>query len=280
MGDKLNPFWTGMERDYGRLAPGLGLAVECFYPSPTGDPAAQAAELARLGAKGYPAVIVNPLDSANLAGEIVDLAGRGVKVLDVGSKTDRSLVAAAGAGYVPVKTVDFQEQGRLGGGFLASWLGPGSRAALIGGRPTAAQSLGRCAGARKELEAGEVVIAAESFAGFDLARAREEAAVLLDHDPRLAGLFCANDLMALGALRAAEEAGRPDLTVVGVDLIPQAARAIAQGRLAASVAFSREEVAGQVLRAALTALAGEAWPDEYCVASRLVTRENVGDYLG
>jgi ABC-type sugar transport system substrate-binding protein len=279
MGDRGNPFWSGMERDYGRLAPGLGLEAECFYPLPAGDTSAQARELVRLGRQGFPAVIVNPLNSANLAGEITRLAQQGVIILDVGSKTDRALVMPAGSGYVPVKTVDFREQGRLGGRFLASRLGPGARAALISGRPTALQSLGRCAGAREELEESGVEVAAEKQAGFDLDQGRDAAAALLAHDPGLAGLFCANDQMALGALQAAIEAGRPDLVVVGVDLIPQAARSIALGGLAASVAFSREEVARQVLKAALTALAGETWPDEYCVQSRLVTRENVGEYL-
>ncbi len=279
MGDKNNPFWSGMEQDYARLAPERGFAVECFYTSPPGDPKAQARELARLGGLGFAAIIINPLDSSNLAPEVNRLSGQGITILDVGSKTERSLVASAGPGYVPVKTVDFREQGIIGGGHLASLLGPGDKVALLLGRPTAAQSLGRCAGAGEALRAAGVVIAARRPADFDRARGREAAAGLLEEIPDLAGIFCANDHMALGALQAAREAGRDGLPIVGVDLIPEAAESVAQDGLAASVAFSREKVARRVLEATETVLAGGNWPDEYCVESALVTKNNVKDFL-
>jgi LacI family transcriptional regulator len=49
------------------------------------------------------------------------------------------------------------------------------------------------------------------------------ATALLDTDDRVSGLFCANDRLALGAMRAARRAGRrigADLGVVGYDDLP------------------------------------------------------------
>ena len=279
MGDKNNPFWSGMERDYSRLAPERGFEVECFYTYPPGEPEAQAWELARLGELGFPAIIVNPLDSSNLAPVINRLARQGIKILDVGSKTDRSLVGQARPDYVAVRTVDFRQQGILGGRYLASLLQLGDKIALIQGRPTAAQSMGRCSGAEEELRAAGMAVAARRAAHFDRDQGREAAAGLLEEIPDLAGIFCANDHMALGALQAAQEAGREGLPIVGVDLIPEAAQSVAQGGLVASVAFSREEVARQALRAVKAALTGAVWPDAYSVQSTLVTKENVKEFL-
>ena len=44
-----------------------------------------------------------------------------------------------------------------------------------------------------------------------------------------------NDEMALGAVEATEAAGREDIIIMGVDLIPDAKQAIIDGRLDASV---------------------------------------------
>lgn len=280
MGDHHNPFWTGMESDYHRLGPDMGLTVQCHYASPEQDPGAQAAELARLGGQDYQLIIINPLNQSCLAREVLNLAQKGIKLLDVGSKTARSLVAEAGSNYVPVKTVDFEEQGRVGGGRLGQLLPAGSEVALLGGRPTAAQSVGRLVGALKALEEAGALVAAQAFADFDEEQGSLVAGEILAAHPDLAGFFCANDLMALGAARAARAAGRPEVLCVGVDLIPQAITAIAKGELAASVAFSRAEVAKQVLTAALASLAGEPWPDRYCVNSRLATRENLAEFGG
>ena len=62
---------------------------------------------------------------------------------------------------------------------------------------------------------------------------------MLQAHPDLKGIMCANDVMALAAVEAIEAAGKKgQVTVVGIDLIPQAKEAIAAGRLAGSVAFS------------------------------------------
>ncbi|QMU74075.1 LacI family DNA-binding transcriptional regulator [Streptacidiphilus sp. P02-A3a] len=57
------------------------------------------------------------------------------------------------------------------------------------------------------------------------ARAGYEAGLRLQADPRVSAVFCANDHMALGLLRALHESGRGipgDISVVGFDDIPEA----------------------------------------------------------
>jgi DNA-binding LacI/PurR family transcriptional regulator len=52
------------------------------------------------------------------------------------------------------------------------------------------------------------------------------AALVLATDPEVTAVFCSNDQMALGALRALQEAGRAvpgDVSVVGFDDVPESA---------------------------------------------------------
>lgn len=72
-------------------------------------------------------------------------------------------------------------------------------------------------------EAGAVL--PEPITGDWSARAGYEAGLRLQADPRVSAVFCANDHMALGLLRALNESGRSvpgDISVIGFDDIPEA----------------------------------------------------------
>jgi ABC-type sugar transport system substrate-binding protein len=99
---------------------------------------------------------------------------------------------------------------------------------------------------------------------------------LLQAHPDLKGIMCANDDMALAAVEAIEAAGKKgQVTVVGIDLIPQAKEAIAAGRLAGSVAFSPYIIGEMCTKAAVAAYEGKKIPEGLHVSSILATKENI-----
>ena len=69
-------------------------------------------------------------------------------------------------------------------------------------------------------------------------------------------MFCANDLMALGALEAFEERGVKPPPIGGVDAIPEAREAVRQGRLAGTVGIAADEVVRGVYEAVSEVLKG------------------------
>jgi dimethylamine corrinoid protein len=283
LGDKGNAFWSAMEAAYLRLGPSLGFDLEHVYAEPEKDPAAQREALRKMITRGFDALIVNPLDRGNLAPVILEAAAHGIRVFDVGGKTEADLVVNAGAAYVPVPTVDFWEQGRIAGRFVAEQLRDlgGAEVAIVEGRPESKQSIGRCGGAAAVLAAEPgITIVARVSGHFDRQRAREAALVVLADHPQTRALVCANDLMALGvaeAVRArppAVENSRQEPLVVGVDGTPEAIRAVADGLLAATVAFSPTDVARVVLGSVRGVLDGGLPPQGYGVASHLYTGEH------
>lgn len=276
MADPENAFWTDMEACYRRLAPTMGVSLTVVWPEPGQDPGAQLRGLLRMLQEPLDLLVVNPLEPSNLVPGIIEAAGKGIPVLDVGAKSDPEQLHQAGPRYVPLRTVDFEEQGRLGGGFLVRTLGVSDRApatvTILAGRKEAAQSRGRCRGAEQAFSAhpGAFRLLRES-GNFDRTQGREAAARIFTVRPDVKGFFCANDLMALGvadACRGMPLERRP--RIVGVDGIPEAVEAVQRGLLSATVAFSREEVAQAVLRSALRVLLGAPLPEGFPVTSRMI----------
>lgn len=87
-----------------------------------------------------------------------------------------------------------------------------------------------------------------------------------------------NDEMALGALKAAQNAGRDDIIVVGVDAIPDALSSVEEGGMAGTVL---QDAVGQgkgALEAAHKALKGEQIESITWVPFKLVTIDNLAEF--
>ena len=95
------------------------------------------------------------------------------------------------------------------------------RLAEIVGPSLSAATADRHAGVMEALEAAGIPAATLAVApGGDVATGRVAAAGLLARDPRPTALLCYNDLVALGAMRAARDAGLrlpEDVSIVGFD---------------------------------------------------------------
>ena len=126
---------------------------------------------------------------------------------------------------VPVVTVD-----NLAGGRLAAeaMLERGiRRAAFMGGPASSVASQDRGEGFCRCFEAGGGLMVARMFAGdYAYERGRETAQALLDRDTGAEGLFCGDDIIALGALdicRDRKVRVPEELSIIGFDNMDMAA---------------------------------------------------------
>ena len=282
LADRENSFWTDFKRCFEAEARHMALEANCFWSEPNKDRIGQLDKLEELVNDGFEVLIINPLDGSNLAPGIHLAAERRVPILDVGAKTDPDLVAAAAPYYVPVHTVNFEEQGRLAAAYISERFSNTElcRVAVIEGRTSSRQSIGRTEGALAVFaESGHCRVVLRTQADFDRAKAYQTALATMDGSYTIDAWFCANDLMALGvsdAYTAAQSGQRP--VIVGVDLIEEARNAIASGCMDASVAFSRTEVARHVLAAAADVINDRKPSTAYGVKSVLVTQDNLGSW--
>lgn len=99
----------------------------------------------------------------------------------------------------------------------------------------------------------------EQAADFDRTTAFNITKTLLTkHGDAITGVWAANDDMALGALQALEAAGRSgEVAVVGIDAVPEAVQAVADGAMTATVSVDGPWQGGIGLAMGYCALTGE-----------------------
>lgn len=107
--------------------------------------------------------------------------------------------------------------------------------------------------------------------------ARERTAHWLRSHPAPDAVLAANDVMALGALDALDAAGAR-AAVVGVNAIPQAVQAIAQGRMLATADFNAMQIAYVATQCAVRHLSGRPVPKTIDLPVRIVDAGNWRDW--
>ena len=133
-----------------------------------------------------------------------------------------------------------------------------------------------------------VTLLDQQAADFDRTKAFDITKTLLTkYGAEIGGVWAANDDMALGALKALDAAGLAgQVKVVGIDAVPEAVQAIADGSITATVSSDGPWQGGIGLAMGYCALTGEldaaAQPDEnreFFAKQFLVTADNADEYL-
>jgi ABC-type sugar transport system substrate-binding protein len=275
-----NPFFVTMRdglvatarRHDARLAVGAA-------PAGLQDTTGQASELQSLAAQRPACYVVNPITQTNLVPALSDIA-EDTPVVNVDSVIGKDAAKAVGVKVTTYIGTDNRAGGRLGADAMAALVARGARVAVITGIPGDVGSGLRAEGFTEGTR-GRFTVVMTIAADFEREKARRAAADLLRADPRIAGFFAVNDLMALGVADAVQAAGRGhDVQVVGFDGIEEALAAIRSGTLAATVAQYPYMIGQLGVEACLAAIRGDSVPAKIDAPVQVVTRANVARAQG
>jgi D-allose transport system substrate-binding protein len=273
-----NPFWVSMKDGYEKAAKEFGIQIDVLAAPQENSVTAQLNLLENMVAKGYDVIVAHTITAQNLIPGLVKATQKGIITI-TDKRVDVKAATEAGAKPIFIDMVNFHLQGRLGAQYIVQNLKKegGGKVAIIEGLPGAPQSEARRDGAKEAFSAEPSIRLVSVQPGdWDRTKAYSITTNLLQANPDLKAIICANDIMALAALEAIDAAGKKgQVTVVGIDLISQAKEAISAGRLAGSVAFSPFIIGELCARAAIAAHSGKKVPENLNVASVLATKENI-----
>jgi ribose transport system substrate-binding protein len=176
---------------------------------------------------------------------------------------------------VPFISVDNELGAYLVARHLSQQLDGPAEVLILEGIPSARNAVDRTAGALRAFgEHPHITVAAVASAHWKIDEAHDVARELLEAHPGARAIFCANDMMALGALSYLAKAGRDEVLVGGFDALAEARQAVVAGRLAATVDQQAAKQGYLGVAYAVRLLAGEQLPPETMVPVKLVTAAN------
>ncbi len=277
-----NPFWVTVKEGYEAGAKEYGVTIDVMSAPKEDDVNSQLETMKTLVNKDYDAIAISAITPFNLVPGVAAATEKKIPVVAVGTSVDTEAAKKANAKIAAFITSNFEDQGKMGAEFIIDKIGTG-KVAIIEGLPGAAQSEARKTGSKKAFEAAKGVELLPIQSGnWDRQKAYDLTKNLLQANPDLKGIFCANDVMALGAVEALKAAGKKDqVTVVGVDFIDDARQSIKNGELDATVAMSPYLFGKGGVILALKVLEGQTVKDDiYWTPMAVVDRGNVDTFEG
>ncbi len=268
-----NPFFDPMIKAAEAEAKALGATLEVQAPAQESDKEAQFAMVQTIAAKGVDAILVAPADSKAIVPALKGAADKGIVVINIDNRVDKPSAAAAGlnlAGYVGA---DNEEGGKLAGEAMAKALGANGKAAILEGIRGADNAESRRRGFEGAVK-GKLEVVAKDSAEWDTQKAYAKFQGMVAAHPEIQGLFCANDKMALGALKAIQEAGKKGkIKVFGYDNIADIKPYLASGEMAGTIEQHPDLMGKYGVRMAVGILSGKVQKGkEFLVPLEVITK--------
>ena len=240
------------------------------------DVAKQIGQIESAVAQGYAAILIEPVSIDGVVPALTAAKKAGVVVVTVNQKIAKQEICDAFVGANPI------EGGELEMETAAKAIGgKGNVAFLLGPMGSDAQ-LGRTKGYENVIKAKYpgIKVVYQQTANWRTDEALKLVENWLQTGTKIDAIVANNDGMALGALKAVEDArlGK-SVKVYGLDATPDALQAVADGRLAATISQSTTDQGRVGMETAHKIVNGEKVKPEVIVAHTLITKENVAKFL-
>ena len=265
--NRTNPAYAAARLGADRVAARMGARIAHYVPDRPDDVSEQKALVERAIAARSDAAVFVPVHATEMDDSVRKLNAAGIPTVNY-------LNRLAQGRFVTYVGSDDYQLARDIAAYLFRQLGGKGNVAILEGVPGAVTSQERLRGFRDAARASPGIrITASRAADYQQDTARRVTSELLSQLPRVDGMVCANDVMALGAIEALEEAGR-DVPLVGVNAIPDAIAAIKSGKLLATVSFDAMHISSIAAEAAIRHLRGERLPTEIILPVTVVDSAN------
>jgi ribose transport system substrate-binding protein len=225
-----NPFFVTLKEGAEEAAGKAGMTL--IVVDAQDDPAKEATNIEDLIQRGVDALLINPTDADAIVPSIQKANEAGIPVFTI----DRG---ASGGEIVSHIASDNVAGGNMAGEHLCELLGGSGKVVELEGiaGTSAARDRGQGFNDYMSSDCSGVEIVARQTANFNRAEGLSVFENILQAQPEIDGVFAHNDEMILGAIEAAEAAGRADeIIFVGFDAVDDAVAAVDAGSLAATIA--------------------------------------------
>jgi len=277
-----NPFFQAMEKGAREKAGSLGVQLDVAGIETESDADKQADLVRIMLSRKVKAIVIAPASSTAIVTPLLQAQAAGVPVINIDNRISKDEAAQQGLRVATFIGPDNFEGARQVGAYACALLkkklaaGQKGRVILLRGIDGVENAEARRRGFEAAVREAGLQIAGSQSAEWDTEKANQAAAALLAANPDAAGILCANDKMALGAIAAVKARGRVgEIVIVGYDNIDLAREAMKRGEMEATIEQNPALMGALGVEAACKALKGEPLPEVAPVPVQLVTRDDV-----
>ncbi|WP_239986764.1 ribose ABC transporter substrate-binding protein RbsB [Fastidiosibacter lacustris] len=260
-----NPFFVSMKSGAEETAKAEGYKV--IVLDSRNDPSKELSNVQDLVTRNIKVIIINPTDSQAVSNAVKYANQHNVEVITL----DRTAVQGKVLSHVESNNV---VGGKMAAQYMIERLNDSGKIIELEGIPGTSAAKERGKGFEDEIANSGITIVAKQPANFDRTQGLNVTQNLLQANPDINGIFAQNDEMALGAIRAVEEAGKKRIIIIGFDGTKEAINAVKAGKMTASIAQQPYLMGELGVEAAIKFLVGQKVNPHIVVPLRLVTQSN------
>jgi ABC-type sugar transport system substrate-binding protein len=265
-----NPFFVTLRNGAQQAAKKEG--AKLIIADAQDDAATQQDDVQNFVTQQVDAILINPVDSEAVvpAVQAANQANIPVIALDRG---------ASGGKLETLIASDNVEGGRMAAKELIQLVGSGPVAQLEG-IPGTSPTRDRGQGFEEVIDAQDAVqLVSSQTANFLRTEGLNVTENILQSNPGIKGIFAQNDEMAMGAVRALGGRAGSEVKIVGFDGIEDALKAIQAGKMNATIAQQPDKIGSLGVENAMKVVDGKSVDKNIPVQVKLVTKENVSQFL-
>jgi len=273
-----NPFFAKMAEGATRKAEELGVKLTCLSVPRETDFEQQANSVEQMVAQNVSAIVIAPADSAAIVSPLLEAQKKGIPIINIDNRIDANTAKSAGLKVLTFIGPDNAAGAEKSTDYLIQAIGGKGNIAMLEGLRGVDNAEQRKKGFLRAVEKtnGAVKVVAMETAEWASDLGEKKMAGILTRYPDLAGVFCANDKMAEGAIAAIASAGKiGKIHVAAYDNLQSAQEDILAGKMDATIEQHPDLMGAMGVENALKVIRGETIPPEIPVPTDLITAETL-----
>ena len=274
----INPFFTTMLEGAYAKADELGFELLVGAAKEHTNTEEQIAIVQDMVTKGVKAICIAPIDSEALLPCLKDAQDAGIIVVNLDNRLNPDTARILGMQPIPFIGVSDEASAYLAAKAICEALNGSGDVAILEGVQSAENAQQRKAGAERAFrEYSGIRIVASQTANWNSEEALGVFTNILQANPNIKGVFCANDAMSFGVVQAIEAASKTgQIVVTSIDAEDAAIDNVRKGLALATVFNNQDTQAGKALEVANDLMNGKSLSStEIVVETILYTKDNL-----
>lgn len=265
--NKTNPAYVGAQIGAARLAEKLGCELLSWAPDKPDDIEEQIAQVYDAISKEPDAILISPVHTTAINEALKKAQDAGIVLVFFVTSAEDIIPNSFMTSDNYTLGVEIAER-------LIQEIGGKGNIAILEGlaqsptSPPRTEAFNMVANSHPDIK-----VVASAVGNYQRAEGKAEMAKILAQHADLDGVISANDIMALGAIEAMDEAKR-SITIVGMNAMPDAIKAIKAGKMQATVSYDALSLVGLAVQAAIRILDGKDVPAVVSLSADIIDASN------